>query len=161
MKIGSVIFVTLLCAAMAFGQGPGMGSGRPSLERIERFKKMRLVEMLDMKEEQSIRFFARFNEFENTKKELNRQKDESLDKIERLVRNNGDTKEYDKLFNEVEGFNRKIGEEKLKFFNGLADLLSVEQRAKLILFERRFDSELREAVRQAQQRRRGKSGENQ
>jgi Spy/CpxP family protein refolding chaperone len=151
----------LLTLSMSFAQGQRMGAGRPSLERVERFKKMRLVEMLDLKEDQSVRFFARFNEFENARKDLNRQKDESLDKIERLIRNNADAKEYDKLFAEVESFNRKIGEEKLKFFNGLSDLLSVEQRAKLLLFERRFDSELREAVKEVQQRRRGRQEENQ
>jgi Spy/CpxP family protein refolding chaperone len=159
MKTLLLCSFVLVFSSSLHAQGGPMG-GRPSLERIERFKKMRLVEMLDMKEEQSVRFFARFNEFENSKKEMNRQKDESLDKIERLIRNNGDVKEYDKLFAEVDGINRKIGEERLKFFNGLSDVLSVEQRAKLLLFERRFESELREAVMQMQQRRRGKLNEN-
>lgn len=161
MKSILLLSAMLLVAALSFAQGPPMGAGRPSMERIERFRKMRLVEMLDLKEEQSVRFFARLNEHENVRKELDRQRDESLDKIERLIRNNGDAKEYDKLFAEVESFHRRIGEEKLKFFNGLTDLLSVEQRAKLMLFERRFENELREAVREVQQRRRGRQGDNQ
>ena len=142
----------LLFAVSLSAAQPEYSNRRPQLERIERFKKMRLVEMLELKEEQSVRFFARYNEFENARRELTRQKDESLDKIERLVRNKAEAKEFEKLFDEVESFNRKIGDEKLKFFKGLSDLLTIEQRAKLLLFERRFESELREAVREVQQR---------
>ncbi|MEO8168545.1 MAG: hypothetical protein ABI623_09870, partial [bacterium] len=147
-----------LLRAQPSGSPPQM-SGR-SMERVERFKKMRLVEMLDLKEDQSVRFFARFNDFENARKELNRQKDETFDKIERLLRNKADQKEYEKLFDEVEVVNRKIGDEKLKFFNSLGDLLTIEQRAKLILFERRFEHELREAVKESQDRRRGRFEDN-
>lgn len=158
----TLFFVLLLFHAIAWSQEPMPPPPQqgPPFERIERFKKMRMVEMLDLKEEQSVRFFARYNEFENTRKDLNHQKDEALDKIERLIRNKADAKEYEKLFAEVEAINRKIADEKLKFFNGLSDLLSIEQRAKLLLFERRFESELREAVREAQQRRRGRFGGN-
>jgi Spy/CpxP family protein refolding chaperone len=156
-----LFFVLLLSHAVAWSQEPMPPPQQgPPFERIERFKKMRMVEMLDLKEEQSIRFFARYNEFENIRKELIHQKDEVLDKIERLIRNKADAKEYERLFAEVEAINRKIGDEKLKFFNGLSDVLSIEQRAKLLLFERRFESELREAVREAQQRRRGRFGGN-
>lgn len=156
-----LFFVLLLSHAVVRSQEPMPPPQQgPPFERIERFKKMRMVEMLDLKEEQSVRFFARYNEFENTRKDLNHQKDEALDKIERLIRNKADAKEYEKLFAEVEAINRKIGDEKLKFFNSLGDLLSIEQRAKLLLFERRFENELREAVREAQQRRRGRWGGN-
>lgn len=162
MKKLIVLVFVFFSAGMSQAQPPG-GSpplGGRSMERVERFKKMRLVEMLDLKEDQSVRFFARLNDFENTHRELSRQKDETLDKIERLIRNKADQKEYEKVFDEVENLNRKIGEEKLKFFNGLTDLLTIEQRAKLILFERRFENELREAVKEAQERRRGRFDDN-
>lgn len=145
-----LLFLSILYITFSQAQPPPEG---PRFERIERFKKMRLVEMLDLKEEQSVRFFARYNEFENARRELTRQKGETLDKVERLIRNKADAKEFEKVFGEVEMANRKIGEEKLKFFTGLNDILSIEQRAKLLLFERRFESELREAMREVQQRR--------
>lgn len=153
MRSFYLLLLTTLCMTFSQAQPPPEG---PRFERIERFKKMRLVEMLDLKEEQSVRFFARYNEFENVRRELTREKDETLDKVERLIRNKVDAKEFEKVFGEVEMANRKIGEEKLKFFNGLGDILSIEQRAKLLLFERRFESELREAMREVQQRRRGR-----
>ena len=156
MKTSLLALCLAMFALQAQAQPPMGGPGR---ERIERFRKMRMIEMLDLKEEQSVRFIARFNEFENATKDLHRQRDEVLDKLERLVRNNADPKEIERIFPEVEAVSRKIGEERLKFFNGLSDLLSVEQRAKLLLFERRFENELRDAVREAQQRRRGRPDE--
>jgi hypothetical protein len=44
-------------------------------------------------------------------------------------------------------------EERTKFFNGLSDILTITQRAKLLLFERKFERELRDAVRETQHRR--------
>ncbi len=151
------ILIVFVLIAMCVGSLPAQPRGGPDpahLERIERFKRMRLVEMLDLNEEQSIRFFPRLNEYENTRREIKKQKDEILDKIDRLIRNSvSDQKEYEKLFVEVEAIDRKMGEEKLRFFNSLSDLLSIQQRAKLVLFERRFEAELRDAVREVQKRR--------
>ncbi len=157
MKKLFLMLAVVLSVVVAQSQPQHMG---PQLEKIERFKKMRMIELLDLKEEQSVRFIARYNEFENARRDLTKQRNEVLDKIERLLRNNADSKEFEKLFTDVEVISRKIGEEKLKFFNGLADLLSIEQRAKLLLFERRFETELKEAVREVQQRRRGRPEQN-
>ena len=79
---------------------------------------------------------------------------ETLDKIERLVRNNGDKKEFEGLFSDVESANAKLADEDKQFFDGLSDILSPEQRGKYLLFERHFERELREAVRDIMQRRR-------
>lgn len=153
MKKHILTFAMLLTTLHLHAQ-PGPPMDGPGRERIERFRKMRMIEMLDLKEDQSVRFIARFNEFENARRELSKQRDEVLDKIERLVRNNADEKEIEKTILEVETVTRKIGEERLKFFNSLSDLLSVQQRAKLLLFERRFETELRDAVRQRMKDRR-------
>lgn len=125
---------------------------RPS-ERIEHFKKVRLIEMLDLKEEQSVRFFARLNEHDNVKRDLMKEKMDVLDKIERLVRNDAEGKEFEKLFPEVAAVNDRMVQEDQKFFNGLSDVLSAEQRGKFLLFERQFEKELREAMRDIQRRR--------
>lgn len=150
MRTLSALFVVVLIVSFAQAQPPG----GPPLERIERFKKMRMVELLELNEEQSVRFIARYNEHESKRRDLMRQRDEILDKIERLLRNKAEAKEFENAFTDVIELNRRMGEERLTFFNGLSDLLTIEQRAKLLLFERRFENELREAMREARQRRR-------
>jgi hypothetical protein len=144
--------VVILLGRSAVAQ-PFQPDDQKPFERIEHFKKVRLIEILDMKEEQSVRFFARLNEHENLKRELMKEKMDVLDKIERLVRNHADEREFEKLFPEVESANAKIVQEDGKFFNSLSDILSAEQRGKFLLFERHFERELREAMKDVQRRR--------
>src|SRR5436309_2187606 len=91
----ALIVVLLIRSALA---QPFQPDDRRPFERIQHFKKVRLIEILDMKEEQSVRFFARLNDHESTKRELIKDKIDILDKIERLVRNHADEKEFEKLF---------------------------------------------------------------
>jgi hypothetical protein len=137
-------------SALAQPFGP---DGRRPFERIEHFKKVRLIEMLDMKEEQSVRFFARLNEHDNAKRDMTKEKMNVLDKIERLVRNHADEKEFEKMFADVSALDEKLTQEDQKFFDGLSDVLSAEQRGQYLLFERQFERELREAMRDIQHRR--------
>ena len=148
----TVLWVLVLVGQWAMGQALQPDDRRP-FERIEHFKKVRLIEMLDMKEDQSVRFFARLNEHEKAKRDLIKEKMDALDKIERLVRNHAEAKEYGSVFPEVIAINEKIAQEDQKFFNGLPDILSVEQQGKYLLFERQFERELREAMRDIQHRR--------
>lgn len=148
----SMLWACLLAIHPAAGQ-PLQPDDRRPLERIEHFKQVRLIEMLDLKEDQSVRFFARLNDHEKTKRGLIQQKMDDLDKIERLVRNHAEAKEFESLFPEVMATNQKIVQEDEKFFNSLTDILSVEQQAKYLLFERQFERELREAMRDIQHRR--------
>jgi hypothetical protein len=154
LLISGLLFATTMLRA----QPAGAEEGRPGeearpLERLEQLKKVRLIEVLDLKEEQSVRFFARFNEHESRKRELAKAKDEVLDRLERLVRNHADAKEIEKMFPEVAAANAKLVGEGAQFFDSTSDILSAEQRAKLLLFERHFNRELREAMREAQRRR--------
>lgn len=154
MKQRALTFASMFMMIVHVYAQPGLPMDGQGRERIERFRKMRMIELLDLKEEQSVRFIARLNEFENVRRDLAKQRDDILDKLDRLVRNNAEEKEIEKTFVEVETVSRKIGDERLRFFNGLSDLLSVQQRAKLLLFERRFESELRDAVRERMRERR-------
>ncbi len=151
-SVQALFIVTLLLPVSLFAQ-PGMGLEHRPFERIEQWKKVRLIEMLDLKEEQSVRFFARLNEHEHNRRDLLKEKGEALDKIERLVRNHADEKEFEKVFPDVIAVDDKIAEEGKRFFGNLSDILSAEQRGKFILFERHFERELREAMREVQHRR--------
>ena len=145
------IVPVLLCAAFQtlvaqpFGPPP---PDRRGAERIEQLRKVRLVEMLDLKEEQSVRFLARLNDHENSRRKIMQEKMDLLDKIERLVRNEADSKEIEALFPQVAALDMKLSGEREKFFNSLTDLLTVQQRAQFLLFERQFERELREAMKE-------------
>ena len=153
MKVRMLLVLLPLVLSLSTMSAQPFEREGPPFERIERFKKVRLIEMLDMKEEQSVRFLARLNEHDNVKKELVKAKMDLLDKIERLVRNHADEKEFEKLFPDVTAASRRILEEDEKFFVSISDILTTEQRGKYLLFERHFEQELREAMKEVQKRR--------
>ncbi len=147
MKASVLLTVMVLTNGVLTAQPFGPPPDRRGAERVEQLKKIRLVESLDMKEEQSVRFFSRMNDHENAKKKIMQEKMDLLDKLDKLVRNEGDAKEMEPLFSQVQAMDAKLVSEKEKFFTDLSDLLSPTQRAQYLLFERQFERELREAMR--------------
>lgn len=148
--VGLLVFSTALWAQPP---GPGPAPDKQSFERIQQLMKMRMVETLDLKEEQSVRFIARFNEHDKIRHDLMKQKGEVLDRIEKMLKDGASERDLEKVIPEALGIDSKLMEERSKFVNSLSDILTVTQRAKLLLFERRFERELRDAVRETQHRR--------
>ncbi len=151
--LGCILLFPPFLAAQTVHPGDVQGTERPS-DRIESLRKVRLVEVLELKEDQSVRFLARMNEHDIARRALMKERGDALDRLERLVRNKADDGEFEKGFAEVAAVDDKLVTERRGFFAGLSDLLSPTQRAKMLIFERRFEKELREAMREAQQRRR-------
>jgi hypothetical protein len=152
----ALLAVILLVPASVFTQPPGPGWGpakQQSFERIQQLMKMRMVETLELKEEQSVRFIARFNEHDKARRDLMKQKGELLDKIENMLKEGSSDRDIEKILPEVLAIDSRMMEERAKFLVGLSDILTVNQRARLFLFERRFERELRDAVRETQHRR--------
>jgi hypothetical protein len=157
---GRFAFVLLL-PSMLFAQpgqqGETQGTDRP-YERIESLRKVRLVEILELKEDQSVRFLARMNEHDNARRAMMKERGEALDRLERLIRNKAEDAEYEKAFADVAAVDDRLTTERRSFFGGLSDILTPTQRAKMLIFERRFERELREAMREAQRRRKEQEG---
>ena len=80
------------------------------------------------------------------------ERDDILDRLERMVRGGAEESEYAKAFAQIRDIDTRLEGERSQFFDGLKDILATEQRAKLVLFERRFDSELRQAMRELRRR---------
>jgi Spy/CpxP family protein refolding chaperone len=139
--------------ALAQPPGPGRGQDRHSFERIQQLMKIRMVETLDLNEEQSVRFIARFNEHEKGRRELMKLKNDALDRIDKLVSESADEREIEKAFPDALAIDVRMMEDRAKFHDSLSDILTIRQRAKLLLFDRKFERELRDAVRETQRRR--------
>lgn len=152
MRTGMMIALVLGLLAVQAQAQPGR-PGDPRFERVEQLRKVRMIDELGLKEEQSVRFFARLSEFDKRRRDLMHERHEMLDKLEQMIKDNADDKELEKMFPVMAGIEQRMGEEKAKFFASLSDVLSVQQRAKLLTFERTFEKELREAVRDTQRRR--------
>jgi len=152
-SITVVALFSLYSSVSLYAQSSPPGGPR-AVERIEQLRKVRMIEALDLAEEQSVRFFSRLHEHEKASQELGERKSAVLDRLERLVRNRGDAGEYHSLFASVHEADEEIQAEDERFFAGLGDILSEEQQAKFLLFGRQFRRELQDAL-ELMHRRRG------
>ncbi len=117
------------------------------MHRVEQLERVKLIESLNMTEEQSIRFFARRNEHRKEIENIDRKIDESMLEIDRIL-NSGEIKEsaLKKLNEDILSNREKIETKRKQFILSLNDILSTEQISKLLLFERRFREEIRDLI---------------
>jgi len=116
-------------------------------DKIAQLEKIKLIETLEMDEETTLRFFSRRSEIEREMEEIHKAINEKLDKMEQMV--NSDNVQYEELKAAIEELNlmhQKLDKNKTDFINSLNEILSYEQIAKMILFERKFREELRRAI---------------
>ena len=116
-------------------------------DKILQLEKIKLIEILEMDEETTLKFFSRRSEFEREMDGIHKAINEKLDEMEQMV--NSDNVRDEELKTAIEDLNlkhQKLDNMKADFINSLDDILSYEQIAKMILFERRFKEELRKAI---------------
>jgi len=114
-------------------------------EKILQLEKIKLIETLEMDEETTLKFFSRRAEHKKTMDEIADREESLIIQIENIL--NGDNEasenELKKLIIGVDSIQSELAKSKSEFISSLDDLLTTEQIAKLIVFERRFREELR------------------
>ncbi|MGA9116354.1 MAG: hypothetical protein WB626_06230 [Bacteroidota bacterium] len=154
MKTFTLAFLCVLACDFSGAQPPGPPQGRGGgTERVERLRKIRMAEMLELEEERSVRFFARLAEHERAQRSLRGERMQALDRLELFVRTRAAEASYEEVFARIAALDRRLGEGEEAFVGSLAGILTPVQRARFLLFERQFERELRQAMREARGRR--------
>lgn len=154
------MFLPLLVAQVALGQPfPRQGSGPQGMpgermRRIEQFKKVRLMEVLQLDEQESIRFFARYGRFEDEVRKLERERNTIIDDLDSLVKQDEKPESYQKDFDDLIVLGQKVADARARFYKGAQQVLTPQQVAKVVVFERDFGRELREMIQDVQRERR-------
>ena len=121
-------------------------------ERIEKYKKMRLLEVLNLPEESAVRFNAKINLHEDKLWELRKMQDELQDRLEESLKlqkeSTKDGKEIQKYLDQIDDSRLKMSDEDKRFLKEMREFLSSEQMAKYYIFQRNFERELRDAIRE-------------
>jgi hypothetical protein len=117
-------------------------------EKLEQLEKIKLIEALDLDEETSIRFFARRNESINEVQELEKKADELIFELEKSFNSedNNQSEKQKKLISEMLKIRESIEMKRSQFINSIDDILTIEQIAKLIVFEKKFRDEIRNVL---------------
>ncbi len=156
MKYGMVLFVLVVCSVTLFAQEHEMMEGRFArpAERLEQFKKIRMIEVLKLDEETGLKLVGRYSKHREAVKQLEENRAELVEKLEGQVKMSASDNELQKTFNEFYEIEKKIGESRKKYLEDLKEILSHKQVAEYMIFERNFMNDLRKVVKDVQKERR-------
>jgi hypothetical protein len=143
-----LLIVLFIFSENAFSQrrrSPEMGKG-PRPERLEQLKKMRLIEVLKLSEEEAVRFFARQSAHEDKVMEMMKQRNDILDDLQNKIHDKAEPAVIDKLTDQVLNIDQQIFQERQRFQGEQRKSLTPEQFAKFLAFERNFGRQVRDAV---------------
>ncbi len=132
---------------------PGPGEGRRLIETIKIWK---MTEALELSEDQAAKLFPKLTQLEISRREFYRRQQLLRMDLTRLLKQrpfrDQDIKtrldELDRAEDDFKGRERAVKAE-------LRSILSLEQQARLALFEERFEAEMRHTIQDLRQRRQG------
>ena len=143
----SIISVALLFSSVLFAQ-KGKWEDEELRAKFEELEKIKLIEVLQMDEETTLRFFARQSEHKKQQDEIQDNIRTNSDNLEALLKSEKSvsTEELKSKINEINNLQLQLDKNRVDFINSLSDILSYEQIAQLIIFEKRFRNEVRKMI---------------
>ena len=159
MKNSFVIFLVFFLVAITSGYSQGKrenrmdGKREKQWDRVEDLKKIKMIEELNLPEDISVKFISRYSSFSKQTKEINKQRMNLVDELEFLLKNNNQA-EITKRLDQLEEIEKKVSENKRSFIADVKQILSPEKVAKFIVFERNFQRELRDLLKDVQNKKR-------
>lgn len=151
-------FLTLMLAFTcgAIAQRIPRGPRGPGPERVEQFKKIRMMEVLKLDEETSVRFFSRYNKEQELIRDLTSKRNDVIDQLGNLTKTSASDAEYDKNFKNLRDIEDQMREARIKYWDSLSEILTKKQLGEYIVFERNFFRDLRDLMREMQENRMGR-----
>ena len=145
MKI--ITFILILITSFSIqGQNRFSKGSKHFGKRFDDLEKIKLLEVLELDEETTLKFFGRRNELKRKVDDLLNDQREVLIKLQSLLESDKSDGEYDALIEKTLNTNTLISEEKNRFIKSLNDILSREQIAQYIIFERKFRSDIKDLL---------------
>jgi hypothetical protein len=133
-----------------------LAEGRRSIETIETIKIWKMTEALQLSEDQAIKLFPKLTRLGASRREFHRRQHALREELAELLRQRParevemkrKLEELDRSESDFRSLERAVRGE-------LQSILSLEQQARLALFEERFEAEMRRAIHELRQRRHG------
>ncbi len=120
--------------------------GRPMRGRLQKFWKMRVVEVLKLNDDEAVRFSAKQTAHEDRIHEIMKERNSALDTIDDLLKQGGDEKGLQAAVEKVLESDKKVAEERMRYHEELRGFLSPQQFAQFLVFERSFNRQVRNAL---------------
>ncbi|MCP4582351.1 MAG: periplasmic heavy metal sensor [candidate division Zixibacteria bacterium] len=130
--------------------GPrGDGQMREKMkERIETIKIWRLTESLDLSSEQSEKFFPLYKKFHDDREPIDKERREVFGQLDKLTKEeNPDENKINGLLDQLDNFDQRMQDRKIKFRQDLKGILTTQQIGRLYVFEVEFMRHIQEIMR--------------
>ena len=153
------LIITLLIVAAGVAPAltasaqPFDGERGPASEKIEQLRHMKMIDALDLTEDQSVRLFAREKEHRKAQHELAKKRDEAIQNLDKLIKDNASDDQLLAGIDKVAAIGRQMQANREAYVRGLKDILSVKQIAQMVVFDQKFIKEIRTLLQSLRQRR--------
>ncbi|MCX7797336.1 MAG: hypothetical protein N2249_01790 [Melioribacter sp.] len=144
-----IFIIAIYCASNMYSQPEGGMPGKKfmpdgkALRKIEQLEKSKLIELLNLDENTSIRFFAKRNEHFQKVRTLFDEREKIINELKNsLDENKGNDNFYKEQVNKLLENEDKMVNERESYYKSLSSILTPQQLAKLAVFEFMFRKEL-------------------
>ena len=145
----NVFAIMIIFSGVIFSQ-PDRWRGKDDDMRgkFEQLEKIKLIEALGMNEDTTLRFFARRSEHQKQQQEIQDKIDKKIEDLDVIFKSGrvATIEEIKSDINEITSLQSQLEKNRVEFINSLSDILSYEQIAKLLIFERKFRDEVRRLI---------------
>jgi hypothetical protein len=150
--------LTIIMAAVAPAQRRGMepGPGMRDQGRLEKFRMMRLIEVLKLSEEDAVRFYAKNSAHEDKVRELMKSRNSMLDDIEKMARDKKGPGELQSETDKILAVDQQIFAERVRYQGEIRKMLTPDKFALFLVYERNFGRRVRNAMEDMRRERREK-----
>jgi len=155
-----ILAVAMVLAAMAPAQPdaapppagcppecPRLGWGKLETN-MENLRLIKLLEAVDLSQEQSEKFVPLFHGFRKDTKALHEQQKQLIDSLAEMVRRDASDDRIDRTLKDLEANRGQVDARWSRFLVDCGAVLTRKQVARLVVFHERFDREMLEALRE-------------
>ena len=148
MKAVNLLVLTVLFFSTNLFPQKGKWQDEEMRAKFEELENIKLIETLQMDEETSLRFFSRKSEHKLQQDEIQEKIREDIENLDVILKSGRavTTEELKSKIDEINNLELQLEKNKVEFLNSLTDILSYEQIAELIIFEKRFRNEVRKLL---------------
>jgi len=142
MKKLAVLFIILFALpVLAQNRGQGMMN-----RRVEEYEKVKLIEALNLDETKSIQFFTKRRAFREKQRNLNDQLDSLTDKLKSITTGSQDKDKLKDVVNQYINTEKQMHTLKNNYMTDIKSILTDEEIARLIVFERDFRQDIQQMI---------------
>ena len=144
--LNKVYYLVIAAVFIVLSANPALNAqekGDKFRDKIEKIKIEKLINKLELDENSAEVFTAKYKDFSRLIKDLNRKR---FNAYKLMVENLESGSGLDTLVDQVIGYETQINDEREKFAEDLKTILSPKQIATMIVFERKFNNELRKLL---------------